>query len=500
MQKFPDHFIFSTSTAAFQIEGGRLLGGRKHSNWDKFTIENYYIPPEGSAEREVNSIAVAADFYHKYEQDAKIMNHIGVNGFVYMIDWARIFPDNMDEVNEVGLDFYESVFKTLCAQGIQPIPILYHWDTPLWLEAKGGTASPLFVAAFCKLAQVVFRRLGQYATIWYVSDENNSYTIFGLLKGHMPPLKKSPTAFWKSIYYLSIAAAAAKAEFEKAKQEKYLKPESLLGIDHAWGTTIPFDQNDPDDLKACQIFNEYNLDLYLDPNILGKFPECFYQALQDLKLADLVQASDLTLLKKHTLDLIGWNYYMPVYIASPKRLQEKHQWAREPWDFITDQAYIVFPAWEKYTAWKWLIKPESLVAGAHVLAKRYQKPLMIVENGLGYFDKKTDGIVKDYYRIDFLNDHLREVQRALSEGIPFIGYSLWTYCDIYSPSGGYRKRYGLVGVDFDQPQLDRFPKASMFWYQAVIAQKSTFEPDKIPYEEYAQKAQTSLQTSKLWKS
>ena len=86
MQKFSDHFIFSTSTAAFQIEGGRLLGGRKHSNWDKFTIENYYIPPEGSAEREVNSIAVAADFYHKYEQDAKIMHHIGVNGFVYMID------------------------------------------------------------------------------------------------------------------------------------------------------------------------------------------------------------------------------------------------------------------------------------------------------------------------------------------------------------------------------------------------------------------------------
>ncbi|MGL5733202.1 MAG: family 1 glycosylhydrolase, partial [Metamycoplasmataceae bacterium] len=113
--------------------------------------------------------------------------------------------------------------------------------------------------------------------------------------------------------------------------------------------------------------------------------------------------------------------------------------------------------------------------------------------------KKVDGTVNDTYRIDFLNDHLRQVQKAINEGVDFIGYSAWTYCDIFSPSGGYRKKYGFVGVDFDDPNFGRFPKSSMYWYKDVIKNLSTFEPSKIDYKKYHAEAKASLKSKKdLW--
>ncbi|MGL5308429.1 MAG: glycoside hydrolase family 1 protein [Metamycoplasmataceae bacterium] len=499
MKKFPENFIFSTSTCSYQIEGGRLEGGRTHSNWDKFTIENYYIPPAGVAEREIASIENAADYYHKYKLDSKIMKEMGVNGFAYNLDWARIFPDDTGIPNEAGLNFYENAFKSLVENGIKPIPILYHWDTPLWLEEKGGTSSRVFLKAFKEFSKAMFERLGKYTNIWYVSDENSSYTSQGYLDDYVPPGKKDEKEFWKANYYLAISGALSKIEFDKAIANGYVEKGSLLGIDHDWNPAVPYNANDADDIKACKIFNEYNLDLFLDPNMLGKFPNCFWEAIKKFKLEEIIIKSDLELLKNNKLDLVGWNYYRPAIIAHSKRLNEKIEWHKKPDSFVTKDAIIVYPIGERYTSWNWLIKPEYLSIGSHVLWDKYKKPLMILENGLGYFDIKVDGIVDDTYRIDYLNEHLREVQKAITEGVNFIGFSAWTYCDIFSPSGGYRKKYGFVGVNFDDPNFGRFPKSSMYWFKDVIKNLSTFEINKIDYEKFSEQAKNSLINRKdLW--
>ncbi|MGL6125182.1 MAG: glycoside hydrolase family 1 protein [Metamycoplasmataceae bacterium] len=499
MKKFPKQFIFSTSTCSYQIEGGRLEGGRTHSNWDKFTIDKYYIPPAGSTEREIGSIVNAADYYNKYKLDSAIMKEIGVNGFVYNLDWARIFPNDSGIANEEGLTFYENAFKSLIENNIKPIPILYHWDTPLWLEERGGTSSREFLEAFRNLSRILFKRLGKYTDIWFVNDENSSYTVLGYLDDYFPPCKKDKSEFWKAVYYLSISGAIAKEEFNNAIKKSYIKKGSLLGIDHDWTPPVPYDKNDLDDLEACKTFNEYNLDLFLDPNMIGKFPACFWSAIKENSLEEIIKDSDLKLLEDNKLDLVGWNYYRPSIIAHPKRMKENIIWHNKSSTFITDQAIIVFPTGERYTDWNWLIKPEYLLVGSHELWNRYKKPLMILENGLGYFDEKIDGTVFDYYRIDFLNEHLRYVQKAIEEGVNFIGYSAWTYCDIFSPSGGYRKKYGLVGVDFDDPNFPRFPKASMYWYKNVIKNLSTFEIGKIDYDNFHNEAKSSMKNKKnLW--
>ncbi|NQZ65834.1 MAG: glycoside hydrolase family 1 protein [Mycoplasmatales bacterium] len=497
MKKFKDDFIFSTSTCSFQIEGGRSLGGRNDSIWDKFTKENFYIPEPGEAAREINSIETASDFYHRYKEDSKIMKHMGVNGFTYNMDWARIMPNDSGIPNEEGIKFYENVFKELIKNGVKPIPILYHWDTPLWLEELGGASDRIFIEHFRQFVKIVFERLGKYTDIWYVNDENSTFTVSSYLQKYSPPLKSNKREFWSALHNLNLSGAICKKEFLAAQESGFIKRDAILGIDHDWSPAVPYDKEDLDDLESCKIFDEYHMNMFLDPNMLGEYPKCFWEEIKKDNVEDIIQKGDMELLKKYTLDLIGWNYYRPTIIASPKRMKEKIEWFNDPGFFITKKAWIVYPKSERYTDWKWLIKPEYLVPGSEKLYSRYKKPLMIIENGMGYFDERINGVVNDKYRIDFLNEHLMQVQKAISEGIPFIGYSLWTYCDIFSPSGGYRKKYGLVGVDFENKTLNRYPKSSFFWYKNVIEQKSTIQ-EGIDYNKYFNEAKNDYKNSQIW--
>ena len=500
MQKFPEDFIFALSTTAFQIEGGRLLGGRKHSIWDRFTIENYHIPPAGLAEREINSIAVAADFYHRYPQDIRIMHQIGINALVYTIDWTRIFPDDNEHINQAGIDFYKQLFQSLIEHKIKPIIVLYQCDIPLWLEEQGGASGPAFLEAFENFVQTAFKHFGQYSDLWFVQNENNKFTVNGYLGDYYPPGKKSSVHFWKAIYYLAIAAALGQRAFTYAKTQGWIKQGSRLGIGHSWTPTIAYDFADFDHQSACSLYDEYNLDLFLEPNLLGQFPDCFYKEMEQQGLMKIVSKAHLDLLAKHKLNLIGLNYYYPVIVAHPKFTHHQPQWFHEPQKFITNQAYVVYPPEQTYTTWKWLVKSDCLVNASIELWSKYQQPLMILSNGLGTFDPQRQGeIIFDEYRIDYLNKHLQEIQKAISKGVNYIGYAAWTYCDVFSPSGGYRKRYGLVEVNFDDPNLQRLPKASMFWYQDVIRNRTTFKPSEMNLQKYLELAQQSWQTDPVWK-
>nr|WP_240700331.1 family 1 glycosylhydrolase [Spiroplasma melliferum] len=203
-------FIFAASTCAFQIEGGRSLGGRTESIWDEFTKRNFSIPPLGKAEREINSIEVAADFYSKYKTDARIMKRMGLQGLVYNMDWTRIFPKNSTDFNPEGIKFYDDVFKTLVENGIKPIPILYHWDTPMWAEIQGGFENRNVIEWFRNYVRVVFQYLGKYSNLWFVNDENSTFTLDAYLNDYLPPAKNDKTAFAKAIHHLNLSAAIAK--------------------------------------------------------------------------------------------------------------------------------------------------------------------------------------------------------------------------------------------------------------------------------------------------
>ncbi|WP_283271699.1 glycoside hydrolase family 1 protein [Spiroplasma sp. SV19] len=471
-------FIFAASTCAFQIEGGRNLGGRTDSIWDEFTKRNFSIPPLGKAEREINSIAVAADFYSKYKTDARIMKRMGLQGFVYNMDWTRIFPKNSTDFNSEGLKFYDDVFKTLVENGVKPIPILYHWDTPMWAEIQGGFENRSVIEWFRNYVKLVFRYLGKYSDLWFVNDENSTFTLDGYLGDYLPPAKKDKTAFAKAIHHLNLSAAIAKEEFELAKKAGYIAKNALLGIDHDWA---PPHQYQTGDETAVAKYNAWFKNFFLDPNLKGTYPDVFFQWLKDEEIDFTISEQDLALLAKNRLDLIGWNYYRPCYITSDQNQDNLKVLHQKSHSFFAPGFKQVFPKDIEYTKWNWIIDPSMLATGAEILWKEYQKPIMIIENGMGDFDDKTSQLILDKDRIRYLSIHLAEVFKAIERGVNLIGYSLWTYCDIFSPSGGYRKDYGLVSVDFNSKIKTRTPKLSYVWYKRVIASQGenlTFDDDE----------------------
>ena len=126
------------------------------------------------------------------------------------------------------------------------------------------------------------------------------------------------------------------------------------------------------------------------------------------------------------------------------------------------------------SAWGWSIDPKGLRYYLNELYDRYQLPLMVVENGLGTEDTmEPDGSIHDPYRIEYLREHIRQMEGAVEDGVDLMGYTVWGCTDLVSASTGeMAKRYGLVYVNKDNDgngDLSRHRKDSFFWYKKVIA-------------------------------
>ena len=78
----------------------------------------------------------------------------------------------------------------------------------------------------------------------------------------------------------------------------------------------------------------------------------------------------------------------------------------------------------------------------------------------------ANGHVNDQLRLDYLREHFKAAHAALKEGVPLVGYFVWSLMDNFEWAFGYEKRFGIVYVDYET--LERTPKASALWYREVI--------------------------------
>ena len=177
-------------------------------------------------------------------------------------------------------------------------------------------------------------------------------------------------------------------------------------------------------------------------------------------------SEDLALLKEHTVDFISFSYYSSrVATTDPELLEQTagniFASAKNP--------YL------KESEWGWQIDPLGLRITMNDIYDRYQKPLFIVENGLGAIDTPDEnGYVEDDYRIDYLAQHIQAMKDAVElDGIDLLGYTTWGCIDLVSAgTGEMKKRYGFIYVDRDNygnGTLKRSKKKSFDWYQKVIA-------------------------------
>jgi 6-phospho-beta-glucosidase len=175
---------------------------------------------------------------------------------------------------------------------------------------------------------------------------------------------------------------------------------------------------------------------------------------------------DAELLKNHTVDFISFSYYMSKVSQNP---------ADKPETAAANMMNSVKNPHLESSDWGWQIDPLGFRITLNTLYDRYQKPLFVVENGLGAHDKPdANGYVEDDYRIAYMRDHLKEMIDAVEiDGVDLLGYTSWGCIDLVSASTGeMSKRYGFIYVDRDDQgngTLKRTKKKSFDWYKKVIA-------------------------------
>ena len=201
-----------------------------------------------------------------------------------------------------------------------------------------------------------------------------------------------------------------------------------------------------------------------DVQVRGYYPTYMKRFFRENNINLTITEQDRQDLKE-TVDFVSFSYYMSCCATSDESQKTKGN--------ILD---MVPNPYLKASEWGWQIDPTGIRYLLNMLYERYQKPLFIVENGLGAKDKlEADGTINDDYRINYMNDHLVEIREAIDDGVEVMGYTSWGPIDLISASKAeVTKRYGFIYVDLSQDgsgTLKRYKKKSFYWYQAVIASK-----------------------------
>ncbi|MRS90898.1 6-phospho-beta-glucosidase [Enterobacteriaceae bacterium RIT714] len=458
MKTFPDAFLWGGAVAANQVEGAYLEDGKGLSTSD--------VQPKGVFGPVVERVPgdsgikdVAIDFYHRYPDDIKLFAEMGFSCLRVSIAWTRIFPDGDEQQpNEAGLAFYDKLFDELAAHNITPLVTLSHYEMPWGLVKQyGGWGSRQVIGFFERYARTVFARYKDKVKLWLTFNEINM-SLHAPMTGVGLPETSSKAQVYQAIHHQLVASALA----VKACHE--IIPEGKIGNMLLGGLVYPLTCKPDDVLEALQENRAWQF--FGDVQCRGAYPGYMLRFFRDNGIQLEVNDADREALKS-TVDFISFSYYMTGCVTTDEELNQQ---ARGNILSMVPNPHLVS------SEWGWQIDPVGLRTLLNVLWDRYQKPLFIVENGLGAKDKPdADGIVQDDYRIDYLNDHLVQVREAIEDGVEVMGYTSWGPIDLVSASKAeLSKRYGFIYVDRDDSgkgTLTRSRKKSFHWYKEVISTK-----------------------------
>ncbi|PJF43914.1 MAG: beta-glucosidase, partial [Phototrophicales bacterium] len=186
---FPQDFWWGVATSSYQIEGAVREDGRGESIWDRFSHTHGKVWNGDNGD-------IACDHYHRYPEDIRLMQFLGINAYRFSVAWPRILPYGKGQINSKGLDFYDRLVDCLLEADIRPCLTLYHWDLPQALQDLGGWANRDIIGWFCDYADIVSRRLGDRVG-WYATfNELEVIAYRGHLQGlHAPGIQDAKIAY-----------------------------------------------------------------------------------------------------------------------------------------------------------------------------------------------------------------------------------------------------------------------------------------------------------------
>ena len=475
----PKDFLWGGATAANQYEGGWNVGGRGKSSDDVITNGTHteprcitFINKAGERVKAPMFIGAnyedvdhfecfddclypnheATDFYHHYKEDIALMAEMGFKCFRLSIAWSRIFANGGMEGEqplEEGLKFYDDVISELEKYHMEPLITICHDEMPMHLALKyGGWSNRYVIDCYVKYCKTLFERFGKRCKYWLTFNEINAVRGFGPCGTR----ESGGKVRYQADHHMFVASAKAVILGHQ------MMPKSMFGAMYAMSELYPATCKPEDMFKRLQARREnwYFIDTmargYYHPYVKSVWQHHGFDSLE-------ITEEDKEILKEGQLDFVSFSYYRSNTVKKD-----------DPWFNVggSSNPYL------ENTPWGWPVDPLGLRHCMNEIYDRIQKPIFIVENGMGAIDEADEnGYVEDDYRIEFVRDHLEWIAKAIEDGANCLGYHYWGVIDNWSWCNAFKNRYGFIRVCLDDG-YKRKEKKSASWIREV-ARTNEFE-------------------------
>ncbi len=454
--KFPAGFFWGASTAAAQVEGSPGADGGGKSIWDVY-LRTPHATKDGS-----NNL-VADDEYHRWPEDVKLMQALGLNAYRFSISWPRVIPQGTGAINSKGLDYYDRLIDALLSAKITPFVTVFHFDYPEVLQQKSGWLNPDSPQWLADYAHLLSSRFSDRVTHWLTINEPNILWGFGSEIGMMPPNQKLSDpdlvrgshnillGHGKSVQAIR-AAAKRRVEISLAFAGMFSLPATKNSEDVEVARKASFGVRKIPIIPGLPPMAMLSNAWWLDPIYLGNYPEDGLNLFPGT--SKVATPADMKTINQ-PLDFCAVNlYFAPKLKAGANGMPE-----------VVPEAADV-----PRSHYGWAMTPEVLYWAPKFLYERYRQPIVITENGWSGDDKPSaDGKVHDPQRIQFLNEYLNAYSRASQEGVPLKGYLHWSLLDNFEWSEGFSQRFGLIYVEYKTQK--RTLKDSAMRYKEIIVSR-----------------------------
>lgn len=489
---FKENFLWGGAVAANQCEGAWNVDGKGISCADICTGGSHTKAKRITPELEEDTFYPsheAIDFYHRYKEDIALFAEMGFKVFRFSISWTRIFPTGEEKApNEKGLAFYENVIDECLKYGIEPLITISHYEVPFALTKKyNGWASREMIDIYINYCKAIFNRYKGKVKYWLTFNEINGATCgFGgflsqgiLNEGTTDFMNQVdiPQLRFQALHYQFIASAKA------VKLAHEIDSDYKVGCMIAFAPMYPLTCSPLDVLAATERNHLINW-FCGDVHVRGTYPKYLDRYFKENSIEIKMEPGDVAALKEGCVDFYTFSYYSSGCATADK---EQIMAKGNLFGGVNNPSL-------KASDWGWQIDAEGLRYTLNEIYDRYQIPLMVVENGLGAYDKmEEDGSIHDDYRIEYLRKHIEQMHEAVLDGVDLMGYTPWGCIDLVSASTGeMAKRYGFIYIekyDDGSGDLSRRKKKSFDWYKRVIA--SNGENLVVDDEEYDSNESTS---------
>ncbi|WVF71036.1 hypothetical protein IAT40_005833 [Kwoniella sp. CBS 6097] len=454
---FPAGFPWGYASASYQIEGAR--NERGDCLWDRLLIGR-------------DNGDVAADSFHLFEEDIKLLKAYGATAYRFSISWPRVIPKGgaEDPINQAGLDYYIKLVDRLLEEGIEPWVTIYHWDTPIDLEERygGWVDHPQFYKDWLRFCSVCFEALGGKVKNWMTFNEPRIFVKM-YIAGLDPNFDRRTDSF--KLGRVVLLAHAKAVELYRNHYQPKQGGQIGMVLDADWVEPI----DDSKEAARCAYEAvEAHFGWFADPIYNGVQNEVMKQKFGDA-LPEF-SPEEMALIHNSS-DFFGLNHYGTTY-ATGKDV------SREDCDPLTYTMACVERTFNDKDGKPIGIRGQN--GHPHIVAWGFRKLLRLIqekyikktnlgifiaENGFpvdGEAEMPLEQIVRDTDRQTYFAEYIKELADAYKEdNIKVDGYIAWSLIDNLEWMAGYYPRFGVTHIDRGNG-CKRTPKDSAKFLKSIF--------------------------------